>query len=309
MNHNDSEGFSSTDDICASTETATGDPCRRTPSKPDGKCHTHSEHGSSVSAWKFSPEFRKQFITLLQAGYYIQDAAEECDVTHESVSNWLNKGEQETTGPFAQFHRAFEEYRPDKSKCTRTKFTTDRVETILDGLREGCSLREAADTVGVDGSTLHLWIQKSRDDPSGTYGDFAKSVAKCYSHDLRLHGGVYPEYIDPDEIDATPPTRDYRGPNWYIQRRKALERDEYTCLHCGMDNDEHVAQWGGELHVHHITPRRCFDDYSDPEINTLSNLATLCHWCHGLFEGTHLSPVQLDNHDRRQHLRGRKRER
>ena len=309
MSENESEQVRSTDDICASTETASGNPCQRTPSKPDGKCHTHSEHGSSISAWKFTPEFRKQFIGLLQEGYYIQDAAEECGVTRVSVSNWLTKGREQTSGPFAQFARAFAEYRSEKSNCTRSKFTEGRIETILDELRSGSSIRAAADAAGIDGTTLTTWIQKSRDDPTGKYGDFAASVTECYSHDLSLHGGEYPAYIDPDEIDTVGTTRDYRGPNWYSQRRKALERDEYTCLHCGMDNDEHVLLWGGELHVHHIKPRRCFEDGSDPAINHLSNLVTLCHWCHAIFEGTHFSPVQLDNHDQRQHLRGGKGER
>jgi 5-methylcytosine-specific restriction endonuclease McrA len=53
-------------------------------------------------------------------------------------------------------------------------------------------------------------------------------------------------------------------------RKPALERDQYTCQHCGSKDD---------LHVHHIdgngvtTPK-------ESRNNALENLLTLCRGCH-----------------------------
>ena len=67
----------------------------------------------------------------------------------------------------------------------------------------------------------------------------------------------------------------YRGENWNEQRKKALERDNYTCLRC-------LAKLNtGELYeafVHHIIPFKFFTDYI--EANELKNLKTLCRGCH-----------------------------
>lgn len=70
----------------------------------------------------------------------------------------------------------------------------------------------------------------------------------------------------------------YYGPNWLSQRRKALERDDYICQWCGMNDDEHHDRWTRELEVHHAIPFRTFDHYL--EANKLINLTTLCKECH-----------------------------
>lgn len=80
----------------------------------------------------------------------------------------------------------------------------------------------------------------------------------------------------------------YYGPNWDVQRRKALERDEYTCQSCGMSNEEHIQEYGRELNVHHITPWHEFDD--SEKRNRLDNLITFCISCHRQWEGIPLRP-------------------
>lgn len=82
-----------------------------------------------------------------------------------------------------------------------------------------------------------------------------------------------------DEIEIwerrnpTPPwertEKQQRNSPKYIQwRTSVLERDNYTCQHCG--------QKGGELNAHHIKP---FAEYK--ELRTeLSNGITLCKECH-----------------------------
>ena len=61
------------------------------------------------------------------------------------------------------------------------------------------------------------------------------------------------------------------GDGWYRKRRLVRERDE-VCLVCGADGSD------VRLHVHHIVPRRAFDDVDDA--NALCNLVLLCSRCH-----------------------------
>ena len=64
------------------------------------------------------------------------------------------------------------------------------------------------------------------------------------------------------------------GPNWGIQKRKALGRDEYRCTKCG-------GKLG--IAVHHKRKARFFvvDNVFDYEkANDLDNLTTLCNSCH-----------------------------
>lgn len=72
------------------------------------------------------------------------------------------------------------------------------------------------------------------------------------------------------------------GPDWPQIRKRALERDGYACTVCGMDESNHVDEFGQGLHVHHKTPLRTFDDIS--EANNLTNLQTVCNICHGRIE-------------------------
>jgi len=73
------------------------------------------------------------------------------------------------------------------------------------------------------------------------------------------------------------------GPNWHEQRKRALERDNYTCQWCGKQAGQ--EKWWQIVHVHHKRKIRWFYDYEaqaiDYEIaNDLYNLVTLCKACH-----------------------------
>lgn len=72
--------------------------------------------------------------------------------------------------------------------------------------------------------------------------------------------------------------------NWLAQREKALERDDYKCRHCSMNQDSHKEEFGISLHVHHLQKRNSFirdDGTIDYEnAHALSNLKTLCQDCH-----------------------------
>lgn len=80
----------------------------------------------------------------------------------------------------------------------------------------------------------------------------------------------------------------YYGQNWHEKRNEALERDNYECVVCGLDEERHQEKYGNGLHVHHIEPLRTFDDKCNG--NSLDNLITMCSHCHKKWEGLMLRP-------------------
>ncbi|ELY87731.1 HNH endonuclease [Natrialba hulunbeirensis JCM 10989] len=64
------------------------------------------------------------------------------------------------------------------------------------------------------------------------------------------------------------------GQKWWAVRRRALERDDYTCQHCGVDADE----LGRNPDVHHLERVRSFDEPA--EAHRLENVVSLCRQCH-----------------------------
>jgi 5-methylcytosine-specific restriction endonuclease McrA len=77
------------------------------------------------------------------------------------------------------------------------------------------------------------------------------------------------------------------GPGWKKQRRKALDRDNWTCQGCGRDDEE----LGYTPRVHHIRPFDEFDEGEWEKAHALSNLVSLCAKCHPKWEGLPLRPV------------------
>lgn len=79
------------------------------------------------------------------------------------------------------------------------------------------------------------------------------------------------------------------GTNWDEQRQKALDRDGYACQspRCSITDEDHLAQFGEELHVHHI-PRKHYiaenGELLEQRANELSNLIALCAQHHHRWE-------------------------
>lgn len=61
-------------------------------------------------------------------------------------------------------------------------------------------------------------------------------------------------------------------------RLKALKRDSFKCVLCGMSNEEHKIKYGRSITVDHIDGN---GRYSKTKNNAVSNLQTLCLPCHG----------------------------
>lgn len=81
---------------------------------------------------------------------------------------------------------------------------------------------------------------------------------------------------------------DYYGENWPKERRRALNRDEYSCQVCEMARNEHYAQFETDLHVHHKLPIRTFNEPEDA--NYPENLVTVCQTHHNEIESKDVVP-------------------
>lgn len=77
-------------------------------------------------------------------------------------------------------------------------------------------------------------------------------------------------------------TVDWYGSDWQTYRQKALKRDGFECVECGMSTREHQEKWNQELEVHHIVPICDFERVS--EAHNLKNLKTVCIKCHRMLE-------------------------
>lgn len=71
-----------------------------------------------------------------------------------------------------------------------------------------------------------------------------------------------------------------RMPEWF--KDEIRSRDGYKCQDCGMNNTEHLEEYDKQLHIHHIVPRRLFEDPEKAHAD--SNLISLCYSCHGKWE-------------------------
>lgn len=91
---------------------------------------------------------------------------------------------------------------------------------------------------------------------------------KC--HNLAM--ATFPEVMNLDVIQTG--RKKYYGSNWLLQRKRARERDRYTCKKCGVTESE----YGQELSVHHIIPFVYFETYL--EANALHNLISVCEPYH-----------------------------
>lgn len=83
----------------------------------------------------------------------------------------------------------------------------------------------------------------------------------------------------------------YSG-GWDRQRKKALQRDQYECVVCGISDETHRRRFGYGLDVHHKTPLRLFYQWDKPpeDAHVLRNLVTLCRTHHPDASGTTVAP-------------------
>jgi 5-methylcytosine-specific restriction endonuclease McrA len=93
--------------------------------------------------------------------------------------------------------------------------------------------------------------------------------------------------------------RQYYTGEWNRQREKAIERDGYQCIVCGVGDEEHRQRFGRGLEVHHLTPVRLFNKWDKPpeHAHVLRNLVTVCRTHHPGAPGESVEPHGKDLSD------------
>jgi len=135
------------------------------------------------------------------------------------------------------------------------------------------------------------WLKELNHDKDMRLGEIANLIGctrSAVGYALRRNGIEVKNYLPEGEENyfwKGGSDRDrYYGPNWQEKRDAVRERDNYECQDCGVDESELDT----ELHVHHIQPKRKFDDIE--QANRESNLVALCQPCHNKWEGIPLKP-------------------
>ena len=75
-----------------------------------------------------------------------------------------------------------------------------------------------------------------------------------------------------------------RGYEWRQTRQRVIERDDHSCVGCGITSDQHDELYGRDIEVHHKAPCHIFVDDDGNTYEEFAhhekNLVTLCHACH-----------------------------
>lgn len=150
------------------------------------------------------------------------DIAEECDVAKTTICHWLSRhgitdGESMVTAECATCGDSFRYYPSvrDGQFCSNECSNEPRKRQV-EIVCEGC------------GETFQRRASL----------DTEYCSMECWGEDTRV-------ISDPDQV--------YRG-IWYRQRQRALQRDDYQCVVCGISDDEHSDEYGHGLDVHHLVP-------------------------------------------------------
>lgn len=111
---------------CGSTETHSGEPCGNSASEDDGYCHLHTQDGENQRGHKKLSHDRQEKIALaLEQGVPLVAACRLNGITHKTHRNWMQKGEEQEEGPYAQyFQRLTRALGHDQSEKTQKLWET-----------------------------------------------------------------------------------------------------------------------------------------------------------------------------------------
>jgi transposase-like protein len=84
-----------------------GEPCTYEAKYPDGKCGHHTasdEVGDGGRPTKLTRERQEQIAAAIESGKSITSAARMAGVSRNAVYDWMEKGETQEEGVYAEFH-------------------------------------------------------------------------------------------------------------------------------------------------------------------------------------------------------------
>lgn len=236
----------------------------------------------------------------------VPDISGECGVNDSVIYYWLGKHNiiDRFTDKSKRYNRKewLQEmyYENDMSReeiadiCGVSKNTIYQRLSYFDIISESENFIRRSISAGVPEDSKHLdpsWMQERYIDDGMTIREIANmdevkasqsSVNRALSAfsiekrpSLSVSGEDNPLYKDGES------SRRYSG-SWQSTARSIRKRDNYKCQSCGIDNKTHKKRYGFSLDVHHITPRREFNNST--EANKNKNLITLCRGCHSEVE-------------------------
>ena len=146
-----------------------------------------------------------------------------------------------------------------------TKCSWDLLDRICQLRSQGNHVKGIAEIVGIDRASIYNWLKKGEKARRGKYAKF------------------YSDWLDATEqYKLIKPNKGTYNPKYYQKRlsyshkgygkfrRDVLERDDYTCVCCGYDD---------ELEVHHLEGAT-----ENPDLMAVvDNGVTLCKYCHSKF--------------------------
>jgi transposase/5-methylcytosine-specific restriction endonuclease McrA len=195
-----------------------------------------------------------------------QDIADDCGVAKTTICHWLAR------------HGITDGESMEATECTSCGETFRYYPSVRDGqfCSNECSndLRKRQVGIVCDGcgETFHRRASL----------DTEYCSMECWGEDTRVTA-------NPQEL--------YRG-IWHRQRQRALRRDGYRCVVCGISDEDHSDEYGHGLDIHHLVPVRRFVQCDCPprDAHALRNLVTVCRTHHPDCGGETVEPVR-DNPD------------
>lgn len=86
------------------------------------------------------------------------------------------------------------------------------------------------------------------------------------------------EYYKNNKEDRIERTKIYNDNSWFAgNKERALERDNWQCQNCGINQEQHIIIFGRRISVHHKDGN---GRNTQDKNNNLDNLQTLCIRCH-----------------------------
>lgn len=245
----------------------------------------------------------------------IEEVAEELGGSVATIYKWLKHHEIPRRSSKEAYRRNTPEALKNEEELNRLYWD------------ERMTMQEIADYCGRSLTQAHYWIEKHDIQPrtrggipvttdieelSTLYWEKGWTLDEIADREDASHASVI-RWFDKAGIDRRPAIRHgenhpnwkggrsgdprYRnyGPLWLPRREAALERDGWECLRCDKTDDEHRAETGEGLTVHHRIP---FHDFVPPigpidydAAHALSNLLTLCVSCHRKIENLPVQPI------------------
>jgi len=107
------------DEICGEP-TADGSPCENPACRTDGKCWMHTETDNRQDPGrdsKLTKERQEAIAAMIEDGHSVTSAARSNGVTKQTVMNWLDRGETQENGIYAEFFDRYTRARGEGEKA------------------------------------------------------------------------------------------------------------------------------------------------------------------------------------------------